>query len=37
MNSYKEELYAILDSADLETTQLLNFVDKYMKDINVKN
>lgn len=37
MNAYKTELYAILDSADLETTQLLNFVNKYMRDINVKN
>ena len=26
MTAYKEELYAILDSADLETTQLLNFI-----------
>lgn len=37
MTAYKEELYAILGSADLETTQLLNFVNKYMRDINVKN
>lgn len=37
MNDYKSELYAILDSADLETTQLLNFFNKYMRDINVKN
>lgn len=37
MTAYKEELYAILDSADLETTQLLNFVNKYMRDINVRN
>ena len=37
MTVYKEELYAILDSADLTTTQLLNFVNKYMRDINVKN
>lgn len=36
-NTYKNELYAILDSADLTTTQLLNFVNKYMRDINVKN
>jgi hypothetical protein len=35
MNTYKEELYAILDSTDLKTTQLLNFVNKYMRDINV--
>ena len=37
MNAYKEELYAILDSADLRTTQLLNFINKYMRDINVTN
>lgn len=37
MNSYKEELNAILDSADLRTTQLLNFINKYMRDINVTN
>lgn len=37
MTAYKEELYAILDSADLGTTQLLNFINKYMRDINVKN
>lgn len=37
MNDYKQELYHILDSTDLTTTQLLTFIDKYMKDINVKN
>lgn len=37
VNDYKKELYAILDSTDLKTTQLLNFVNKYMKDINLKN
>lgn len=37
MTAYKEELYAILDSTDLETTQLLNFINKYMRDINVRN
>lgn len=37
MTAYKEELYAILDSADLSTTQLLNFINKYMRDINVTN
>lgn len=37
MNTYKGELYAILDSTDLKTTQLLNFVNKYMRDINVTN
>lgn len=31
INAYKEELYAILDSTDLNTTQLLNFINKYMK------
>lgn len=37
VNDYKKELYAILDSTDLITTQLLNFVNKYMRDINVTN
>lgn len=37
MNAYKEELNAILDSANLGTTQLLNFINKYMRDINVTN
>lgn len=37
MTVYKEELYAILGSVDLKTTQLLNFINKYMRDINVRN
>lgn len=37
MTAYKEELYAILGSVDLNTTQLLNFINKYMRDINVTN
>ena len=37
INTYKEELNAILDSTDLRTTQLLNFINKYMRDINVTN
>ena len=37
MTAYKEELYAILDSINLDTGQLLNFINKYMKDINVRN
>lgn len=37
MTAYKEELIAILDSAHLNTTQLLNFINKYMRDINVTN
>ena len=37
INTYKEELNAILDSTDLGTTQLLSFINKYMRDINVKN
>lgn len=37
MNDYKKELYAILNSTDLGTTQLLNFINKYMRDINVTN
>lgn len=35
INTYKQELYKILDSEDLNTTQLLSFINKYMKDINV--
>lgn len=37
MNDYRKELYAILDSTDLKTTQLLSFINKYMRDINVRN
>lgn len=37
MTAYKEELIAILDSADLTTTQLLHFINRYMRDINVTN
>ena len=31
MDAYKEELNAILDSADLGTAQLLNFINRYMR------
>lgn len=37
ITTYKEELYTILGSTDLGTTQLLNFINKYMRDINVTN
>lgn len=37
MNTYKKELNAILDSADLNITQLLHFIDSYMRTINVTN
>lgn len=37
VDAYKKELIAILNSADLGTTQLLNFINKYMRDINVTN
>lgn len=37
VDTYKKELYGILDSADLGTTQLLNFINKYMRDINITN
>jgi hypothetical protein len=37
INDYKKELYNILNSTDLGTTQLLNFINKYMRDINVTN
>lgn len=35
ITAYKEELYAMLDSKDLGTTQLLNFINRYMRDINI--
>lgn len=31
MDAYKKELIGILDSTDLGTTQLLNFINKYMR------
>lgn len=37
IDTYKKELIAILDSTDLKTTQLLNFINKYMRDINIRN
>lgn len=37
INAYKKDLYSILDSTDLKTTQLLSFINKYMRDINVTN
>lgn len=37
INTYKKELTGILDSTDLKTTQLLNFINKYMRDINLTN
>lgn len=37
INTYKNELIAILDSANVGTTQLLNFINKYMRDINATN
>ena len=37
MQAYKEELNGILNSTDLGTTQLLNFINRYMRDINITN
>lgn len=37
IDTYKKELNVILDSTDLRTTQLLNFINKYMRDINITN
>lgn len=37
MQAYLEELNAILNSTDLRTPQLLNFINKYMRNINVTN
>lgn len=35
LDTYKKELTAILDSTDLKPIQLFNFVNRYMRDINV--
>ena len=37
LDAYKKELYAILDSADVGNIQMMNFINKYMKDINIGN
>lgn len=37
IDTYKKELIAILESTYLGTTQLLNFINKYMRDINITN
>lgn len=37
IDTYKQELYGISDSIDLGTTQLMNFINKYIRDINIKN
>ena len=37
LDDYEQELHAILDSTNLRTTQLLSFINKYMKDINPTN
>ena len=37
MTDYKLELYAILNSTALGNTQLLSFINKYMRDVNVTN
>jgi hypothetical protein len=37
INTYKKELTAILNSIDLGTIPLLNFINKYMIDVNVRN
>ena len=37
INDYKQELYNILKSTDLKIAQLLSFINKYMRDINVTN
>lgn len=36
-NKYKLMINRIMDSNDIETTQVLNFIDTYMKDINLTN
>ena len=37
IDTYKQELSTILNSTDLRTTQLLDFINKYMRGINVTN
>lgn len=37
VNVYLTELYAILNATNLKTTQLLSFINKYMRNINVTN
>lgn len=37
INTYKQELFGILDSTDFKTTQLLHFINKYMRNINITN
>lgn len=37
ISTYIEELNAILNSTDLGTTQLLHFINRYMRDINITN
>lgn len=36
-NSYKQMLYFIMDSEDIQTAEISNFIDTYMKDINLTN
>lgn len=37
IDTYKKELNAILDSKSLRNIQLLSFINKYMKEINIKS
>lgn len=36
-NKYKQILNNIMHSNDIQTTEMLNFINTYMKDINLKN
>lgn len=36
-NKYKQTLYYIMDSNDIQTTKMLDFINTYMKDINLTN
>lgn len=36
-NRYKQMLYFIMLSNDIQTTEILNFIDTYMKEINLTN
>lgn len=36
-NQYKQMIYMIMYSNDIQTIEILNFIDTYMKDINLTN
>lgn len=36
-DTYKKKLYLIMNSKDIQITEISNFINKYMRDINVTN